>query len=580
MCAHIELLAPAGSPESFYAALDAGADAIYLGLNEFNARLRASNFSIKTLSYLVPYTHKQGKKIYVTLNTLIKQSELEKVINLLYQLEQLGVDAVIIQDIGLAHIAQRHFPTLGLHASTQMVIHNSAGVKAADRIGFKRVILARELSIKEIEEIQKKMPATELEVFIHGALCYSISGLCLASSYLGGLSGNRGRCTQVCRRYYSTGKSAGFYFSPKDLCALDFIEDYKRIGISSIKIEGRMRSAQYVHTVVSAYRKALDNTASIASIKYDLHLDLGREKTTLFLNKNNPKEVINTSNPSGTGHLIGTVQDKTNSNFKIKSNEKLLTGDKIRLHSQHGLEGKSIKINKLSFRSGLYTIVTDMVSHVGNGDYVYLISRGTSNLKKREKQTNIKPILFRKTRPFTKKILKRHTNSKKTKKARSTLYLKFNSIEWFSLAKPDICKGFILQCGKKDIQNIVRNNRLLNKWIKSVIIALPPFIHEKDIPFWKRNIKGLHKAGITRWMCTHIGQKDLIPQNCRVYTDTSTWCTNMATQHSLKKEGFNNFSYSIEDDILNLKATGNAKGFFILFSYIPLFISRIKPPVC
>ncbi len=460
-----------------------------------------------------------------------------------------------------------------------MVIHNSTGVKAATKAGFKRIILARELSIKEIEEIQKSAPTTELELFVHGAICYSISGLCLASSYLGGQSGNRGRCTQVCRRYYSTGQSAGFYFSPKDFCAIDFVEDYKRIGISSLKIEGRMKSAQYVHTVVSAYRKAIDNTAPIDSIKEDLLLDLGREKTPFFLNNINQKNIINASSPPGTGYLIGNVQGISNTGFKINSDKKLSAGDKIRFHSTGGIEGKSMKINKLSCKNGMYTILSEKTPNIKNGDYVYLISRSSSGLKKREKQSNVKPISFKRECPFSKKILNKYTHSKKETKTRTALYLRINRIDWLFLMKPDLCDGIIFQCELKDLHKIKKDSALLGKWSKNLIVSLPPFLSENDLPFWEKAINECNKIGINKWMCSQFGQKELIPKNCVVYSDTSIWCTNRATQQFLKQERFNNFSYSFEDDILNLKATGNSRGFITLFSLVPLFISRIKPPL-
>ena len=213
-----ELLAPAGSIESFHAAIDAGADAVYAGLADFNARLRAKNFTARTLSYLLPFAHAHGVKLYVTLNTLIKQAEIEPVIHTLYQLEQIGVDALIVADAGVIDIAHKHFPRLRLHASTQMAVHNSAGVRAAKSLGLRRAVLSRELTLEEIRSIQKQA-AIELEVFVHGALCYSISGLCLASSFLGGSSGNRGRCTQVCRRKFSTEPGKGrYFFSPNDFC--------------------------------------------------------------------------------------------------------------------------------------------------------------------------------------------------------------------------------------------------------------------------------------------------------------------------------------------------------------------------
>lgn len=253
-----ELLAPAGSMESFHAAINAGADAVYLGLEVFNARMRAKNFSIKKLSYLVPYAHSRGVKVYVTLNTQIKQKEFEGLIHVLYQLEQIGVDALIVADLGLIEVARTNFPSLKLHGSTQMAIHNRAGIRGAEKLGLSRVVLSRELTCEEIGNI-KRETALQLEVFIHGALCYSISGMCLASSFLGGASGNRGMCTQVCRRKFKQKSAEGYFFSPHDLCAIDYLFHLKQLGVCSFKIEGRMKGPEYVDTVVRAYRASIDN---------------------------------------------------------------------------------------------------------------------------------------------------------------------------------------------------------------------------------------------------------------------------------------------------------------------------------
>jgi U32 family peptidase len=330
-----ELLAPAGSIDSFHAAIEAGADAVYLGLSDFNARLRAKNFTAKTLSFLLPYAHKHNVKLYVTLNTLIKQAELEPVVHTLYQLDQIGVDALIVSDIGLIAIARKHFPRLQLHASTQMAVHNSAGAQAAIGFGLKRVILSRELTIEEIRSI-KNRSAVELEVFVHGAFCYCVSGLCLASSFLGGSSGNRGRCTQVCRRKFSASAGKGHYFSPRDLCGVDFLPQFSDMGIASFKIEGRMKSAAYVYAVVNAYRRVIDDDISLEEAKELLLRDLGRKKSAFFLGGTRQTGFIDAASP-GTGDLIGTVIEADGDRLILDATRPLAAGDRIRLQPVSGL---------------------------------------------------------------------------------------------------------------------------------------------------------------------------------------------------------------------------------------------------
>lgn len=574
-----ELLAPAGTLESFHAAIEAGADAIYLGLNEFNARLRAKNFSIKTLSFLVPFAHKKNIKIYITLNTLVKQNELKSIIDILYQLEQIGVDAIIIQDLGIAYIVRQYFTKLTLHASTQMVIHNSLGVRAAEKLGFKRVILARECTLSEIKTI-KKSTSLELEVFIHGALCYSISGLCLASSYLGGLSGNRGRCTQVCRRRFTTASTSGFYFSSKDLCAPDFIKPLTGTGITSFKIEGRMKSADYTYKVVSAYRKLLDNPELSESIKNELRYDFGREKTPFFFESTNEKDVINASRPPGTGVLLGTVLNVHKEYIETKTGEELSVGDKIRINKPDRPEGFSAKITKLFLENKRYQAYVKNSSEAGVGDLVYLVYRKTDSQKKwPKKHIDIKPIRYLTHcpagSPILQKIQKHHKDTPVKKKEH--FYLRINTVKWLPLLKPVSCDGVILHCSKNDLQYLKSNQKLHKHWSSKLTIAFPPFIPETDIPLWKENINDLQKIGIHKWMCSQIGQKELIPHSNMLYSDSTIWTTNRATQKLLIKYGYSNFLYSPEDDILNLKAIGSPNGVMTLFAYISLFISRIKP---
>ena len=257
----IELLAPAGSPEALDAAIGEGADAVYLGLKDFNARLRSTNFTYGQFESALRSLRRMGKKVYVTVNTVFEQRESDRMYQLLKYLAGQQPDAVIVQDFGVVAMARSEFPSLRLHASTQMNIASARGANALSRHGISRVVLSRELSLEELRAI-KAETNLELEVFVHGALCISVSGLCLFSSFLGGKSANRGMCTQACRRIYhrldkSEGDS-GYYFSPNDLQLLERVPDLAAAGIKALKIEGRMKSASYVGAVVSAYRLVAD----------------------------------------------------------------------------------------------------------------------------------------------------------------------------------------------------------------------------------------------------------------------------------------------------------------------------------
>jgi len=260
----MEILSPAGNLETLKAAVSNGADAVYVGGKNFSARKNAVNFSNEELIEAVEFAHLHGAKVYVTFNTLIHDSELCEAFEFAKFLYTIGVDAVIVQDLGLVHLIKKYFPDMEIHASTQMTLHNADGVRTIEKLGFKRVVLSRELSFDEIKSIKEKTDA-ELEVFVHGALCMSYSGQCLMSSFLGCRSGNRGACAQPCRLPYTVLDSNGkvickdkYPLSLKDLCLVDEMAKLKECGVTSLKIEGRMKSAEYVCAVTSIYDKYRD----------------------------------------------------------------------------------------------------------------------------------------------------------------------------------------------------------------------------------------------------------------------------------------------------------------------------------
>ncbi|MCR5734507.1 MAG: U32 family peptidase [Lachnospiraceae bacterium] len=267
-----ELLSPAGDMECLEAAINAGADAVYVGGIKYGARAYASNFTDEELIGAIDRLHVHDKKMYLTVNTLFKDEETECLYDYLYPLYREGLDAVLVQDMGVIKKIREMFPDLPLHASTQMAVTDTEGVKLLKELSVKRVVLARELSLKEITNIHKNVD-TELECFIHGALCYSYSGKCLLSSFIGGRSGNRGRCAQPCRLPYPD----KYYLSTRDICTLDILDRLVSAGIASLKIEGRMKSAEYVGSVTGIYRKYLDLLYEEGEGKYSVdHEDISK----------------------------------------------------------------------------------------------------------------------------------------------------------------------------------------------------------------------------------------------------------------------------------------------------------------
>lgn len=260
-----ELLAPAGGIKALKAAVQSGADAVYLGADRFSARAGADNFTLDTLEEWIDYCHLRGVSVHLAANTLIKQREAQDFISYVCCAYQMGIDALIIQDIGMAMKIKDLCPDLCLHASTQMTVSTPEGVRFLENVGFKRVVLARELTADEIRKIQKETKA-ELEVFVHGALCFCYSGQCLMSSIIGQRSGNRGHCAQPCRLPYELIKDSkpqkqGFLLSPKDLCLAPRLKELCDMGIDSFKLEGRLKSAEYVATVTGVYRKIIDGAS-------------------------------------------------------------------------------------------------------------------------------------------------------------------------------------------------------------------------------------------------------------------------------------------------------------------------------
>lgn len=298
-----EILAPAGQPEAGYAALHYGADAVYLGLKNFSARAEAVNFSAEELARFVAFTHSlaPARKVYLAVNTLVREDELAQAAENLLIASEIGVDAVIIQDLGIAKLARERFPSLEMHASTQMAIHNLAGVQEAQRLGFSRVTMARELTLAELRRLAADTDV-EIEAFIHGTLCYSYSGLCLFSSIATGRGGNRGRCVYSCREAADTPAGRAHPFSLKDMALGPRVLDFADAGIASLKIEGRKKSPLYVAATVDYYRRLLDGRLvpeDAAAAEARLQTIFARPWTRFFLDsRHNP----DAADPEVVGH--------------------------------------------------------------------------------------------------------------------------------------------------------------------------------------------------------------------------------------------------------------------------------------
>lgn len=388
---NIELLSPVGDFDCLRAAVQNGADAVYLGVANFNARHSAQNFTLEELEQAINYAKIRNVKVYLTLNTLIKNDEISNVISIAQKAFELGVDSIIVQDFGLANILLKHIPNLPLHASTQMTIHSLEGAIFLKKLGFKRVVLSRELSLEEIDYISKNADI-ETEVFVHGALCISYSGQCLFSSMIGGRSGNRGKCAQGCRLPYELLENEsiidkGYLLSPKDLCSLELLPNLVNSGVTSFKIEGRMKTPEYVATVTKIYRKYIDKILNNEnySIESDDFIDLKQVFnrggfSTGHLESSPNIGLIYKEKPNNMGIYLGEVL-KYNSNKKyvdIKLASKLSIGDSVSFSKENTKYNVSeLMINNKnlpSVNSNNIVTIGRMVGNISKGDKVYKIT--------------------------------------------------------------------------------------------------------------------------------------------------------------------------------------------------------------
>lgn len=316
-----ELLAPAGNINIFKAVIEAGADAVYVGGSMFGARAYANNFDEEELLYAIDYAHLKGVKVYLTVNTLLKNDEIEKLYDYLLPFYERGLDAVLVQDLGALKLIHDRFPDLAIHTSTQMTVTGIDGVEFLKQFGVQRVVMAREVSLAEMKEIHEKC-GMEIEAFVHGALCYSYSGQCLFSSMLGGRSGNRGRCAQPCRLPYCVGNKKDTYIlSLKDMCGIKDLQKLKESGVYSLKIEGRMKQAGYASGVVAYYRRYIDSMKEVPDKDYKNIAGLGNRCgfTDKYYFEHNGTDMVTFEKPN----FVSDASDELPQFSKIKIQGKL-----------------------------------------------------------------------------------------------------------------------------------------------------------------------------------------------------------------------------------------------------------------
>ncbi|PKN50406.1 MAG: peptidase U32 [Deltaproteobacteria bacterium HGW-Deltaproteobacteria-16] len=559
---NMELLAPAGTIEAFEAAVESGADAIYIGAPAFNARALARHFSLAEVAAMIDHAHKNRVRVYLAMNSLMKEDEISKAVEELAALEALKADALIIQDLGISYLARKFFPGLRLHASTLMGAHNSLNVRQFAEMGFKRVVLAREMTLGEIGQIHKQCPV-ELEVFVHGALCFAYSGLCLFSSYLGGKSGLRGRCVQPCRRRYTwgskgrgTGAPAGYLFSMNDLAGLELIPQLRQAGVSSLKIEGRMRSAQYVASVVKAYRLALDNPATPAVLteaKELLEQAMGRKPSLGYFKKAQPMDIIAPQHSGNIGLFLGKTEKVTGNRAHMTLKEPLRVGDRLRIHQEGSGERQSFTLKGLwqgkvaleQAKAGS-KVQVDLPPGAQWGDSLYKVDIGERRQQAAKK--GIQPGLFSKKiatlvdprklaqiahflgKPVNRPVMAK-TREERPVRTQSQVrgqgqqgqaqgrrgvaqvqlplewWLKIDDFDSLKVQLPTPPSRLVITLSRQTFAQYSRQQKRLIPYRRRLVWALPPVILEEDLQFYRDAIGHLRTSGYNAWQIGHIGQR-------------------------------------------------------------------------
>ena len=457
-----ELLAPVGSMEHLKVAINAGASSVYLSGKDYGARKFAQNFTLDEINEAVNTAHLHNVKVYVTVNTLIKQDELEDVINYLAKLYSIGVDAVLIQDLGLVELINRHLPNLKIHASTQMTCENQLKLDYLESKGIKRVVLPREMRKDEIENLKTNM---ELEIFAHGALCYSYSGQCLMSSFKGGRSGNRGTCAQPCRQKYKVSgiKKEDYYLSPCDLSLFDKLKEIAELNISCIKIEGRMRNKEYLAIVISNYRKALNKLRSGKETKNEeINLVFNRGFVEGQFNNDSKRSLRSGHNGLKIGHVIDTNKNQIAIKIDDETKKKTKKGDGLLLIKNNKDYGFEISQNPLittlnHFRKGKNKQIKDLTRK----DKVLIVKKVWQN-KKSNFNLNESTVFLTKKHDLIKKA--HEIENKGNSYVKSKLTLTFSIKNKF----PKL-KGRLTLANKKEIECEVIGNTPFEKPLKKSV---------------------------------------------------------------------------------------------------------------
>lgn len=617
----MELLAPAGTVDNFYAALQAGADAVYIGAPGINARNLSRDFSFEEIGAMIAYAKARNKKVYVAANSLILERDLTTLVENLALLAALCPHGLIVQDVGLVELVRRHFPELPIHASTLMGGYSSESVFFFKELGCQRVVLARELTLKEILDINSKAD-TEIEVFVHGAMCYSYSGLCLFSSFLGGKSGLRGRCVQPCRRGYTwqgqggkkksgkgrskvVGAGGSYVFSMNDLAGFEAVAAMKDAGIASLKIEGRMRSANYVSKIVEAYRTVIDapeaeREQALGRAEELAAASMARTTSSGYFFSPQPAEAIMPHQSGGLGMHLGRFLNVTEIDGellgRIVLHHELFVGDRLRVHMERAGERKAFTVHRMlsggeevsvAAEGEEVELVLPLAREIvagGNTDLYKLDVRqapeGAQHLAgdiqgfgatiaqiRRDNKKWIQALQRSLTPPkqeeggkkqFSKGSSQRgervrpQTTQQQTTKPQRTkpeIWFKTDSVKMVTRKLPFEVDMLLLTMNKKMLSQSSQIKKYLGRKSRNVVWSLPPVILEKESGRYQKQIHSLIRSGFRNFQVGHVSQKRLFGgEKVSIFGDYTLNIANSQALALLDRAGFEGTQIAIELD--------------------------------
>lgn len=585
----IEILAPVGGEEQLIAAVRSGADAVYMGVQGFNARQNAKNFSLEALPDVVRYCRQRGVKVHVTFNTLVFDSEIHKLTEHIEKIAMCGVDAVITQDMATARIVRDCCPELPLHASTQMTVHNSAGVRLAQKLGFSRVVLARELTMQEIEAIVKDSDI-EIETFVHGALCTCVSGACYLSSMLGGRSGNRGYCAQPCRLDFRNSSGREYALSLKDMSLIKYAQKLATLGVSSLKIEGRMKRPEYVAITVASLRDALDGK------EYDVErlesvfsrsgftdgYIAGRRNVSMYGYRR--KEDVEAS-AGVLGEIASLYRNERQSipfdaEMILKKDEKavLTVTDGENYVTVEGdvpeaaqrLAASTEYVAKSVSKTGGTPFALDNLNVRVDGNITLAASK-INAMRKTALDELLKVRGALKPYKFDKQI---YDLTPKNTDAKYKLRLRFERAEQIC----DVpCEYIILP-----IDEILNNVNLTEHFKNKLIAEIPPVLWEKDSKELGAKLSKLESYGIKDVMCSNLGAiEQAAKMGFIIHGDYGLNIVNSIALEEYENMGLSSATISYEASMGDIcRLGGSIKRGIISYGYLPLMKLRVCPAQC